>query len=347
MEQTYNPYYCLRVLSYNPLITMSGCQTDDIFIKQMADDLPEVFGQSFGLHFLLPTWNVEGYRSREIKNSIEAASKKMPGHVFVVVSSTEFETLLLSVEGVPTLFAHQAIFVDERNWEPSTQKHGKLGSFDAVINARFDKVKRHELAAGIKSLLLTYAYSLDADVDESTKRIRIILPQAYFANHELNGGSYSYLSKPDIVKLFGHAHVGLCLSPQEGYSRASIEYLMSGLPVVSTQSIGGRDRYYSGKYCRVVSDNEREIARAVRELVDLNYSRESVRAHVLGLIGFDRENFLRSFNRTVEHFTGLQNAFGSIEPFLGVKQDFITHSKILQKLKLDQTVSGLKIHGKN
>ena len=199
MKMTPNPYYCLRILSYDPLITMSGCQTDNIFMKQMAEDMPEVFAQKFGLHLLLPTWNVEAGRSMQIKNSMTAASKKMPGHVFVVVSSTEFETFLLSMDGVPSLFAHQAIFVDDRIWRPSEQKHDNLGTFDAVINARFDKVKRHELAAKIKSLMLIYGYSLDEKMEESTKRIKGILPQAYFANHDLNKGIYSYLSKQEII----------------------------------------------------------------------------------------------------------------------------------------------------
>ena len=338
MKTKPNPYYCLRILSYNPLITISGCQTDDIFMKQMADDMPEVFGQEFGLHLLLPTWNVEGERSKEIKKSIKAALKKMPGHIFVVVSCTEFETFLLGMESVPALFAQQAIFVDDRIWEPSNQKFENLGTFDAVMNARFDKMKRHELASRVKNLLLIYGYSLDEEVEEATKRIRRILPEAHFANHQLKklNGTYSYLSTTEIVQLFGHAHVGLCLSPEEGYSRASIEYLMCGLPVVSTKSIGGRDRYYSGKYSRIVDDDEQAIADAVRQLKEQKFSRAEVREHVLGLLNFDRENFLRNLNRIVEHLTGLSNFFGSIFPFLGIKQHFITHSKILQKLKQDQ-----------
>jgi glycosyltransferase involved in cell wall biosynthesis len=302
----------------------------------MAEDLPDVFRKKFGIHFLLPTWNVEGSRSRQIKNSIKAASEKMPGHVFVVVSSTEFETFLLGNENVPALFAHQAIFVDDRIWKISEQGYEELGNFDAVINARFDKMKRHELAAGIKSLLLIYAYSLDDDVESSTARIKGILPYAYFANHELKKArNYSGLSTAEIVKLYGHSQVGLCLSPEEGYSRASIEYLMCGLPVVSTKNIGGRDRYYFGKYCRIVPADEREIAVGVRELKELKFSRKEVRDHVLLMLNFDRENFVRNANRLVEHLTGNRDFFSSISPFLGIKQQFNRHSDILSRLKLD------------
>jgi glycosyltransferase involved in cell wall biosynthesis len=333
-----NPYYCLRILSHDPLITISGCQTDDIFMKLMADDMPEVFGREFGLHLLLPTWNVEAGRSQQIKDAIKAASERMPGHVFVVVSSTEYETFLLGQENVPTLFTHQAIFVDDETWKPSEQKFENLGTFDSVMNARFDKAKRHELAAEIKKLLLIYAYSLDETVAESTQRIKGILPQAYFANHEFKKGEYSPLSRAEIIRFYGHARVGLCLSAEEGYSRASIEYLMCGLPVVSTKSIGGRDRYYSEKYCRIVEADKQAVEAAVHELKEQNFSREEIREHVVTLLNFDRENFLRSVNRMVEHFTGLRDFFGSMSPFLGIKLEFIPHTKIVQKLKQDQAV---------
>ena len=337
MEARADPYYCLRILSYDPLITISGCQTDDIFIKLMAEDLPDVFGQKFGIHLLLPTWNVEGGRSRQIRNSIKAASDKMPGHVFVVISSTEFETYLLGNENVPALFGHQAIFVDDRTWKIAEQKYNGLGNFDAVMNARFDKMKRHELAARIRSLLLIYAYSLDDDVESSTRRMRDLLPSAYFANHALSGSQeYSTLSTPEIVKLYGHAQVGLCLSPEEGYSRASIEYLMCGLPVVSTRNIGGRDRYYFGKYCRIVEADDHAIEDAVRQLKELRFSKKEVREHVLLMLNFDRENFVRSLNQMIKHLTGKQDFFSSIFPFLGIKQQFNRHSQILSRLKLDR-----------
>lgn len=54
------------------------------------------------------------------------------------------------------------------------------------------------------------------------------------------------------------------------------------------------------------------------------------------MLNFDRENFVRSLNQMIKHLTGKQDLFGSIFPFLGIKQQFNMHSDILDRLKLDQ-----------
>jgi glycosyltransferase involved in cell wall biosynthesis len=330
-----DPYYSFRILSYEPLITLSGCQTDIIFVAKMAEDLPEVFANKSGLHILLPTWNVEGGMSWQLKGALEQASKVMPGHRFLVVSSTEYETYLLGLDGVPAIFTHQGIFLDEEVWRPSEKKLENLGSFDAVYNARFDKIKRHELARGVDKLVLIYAASLEEKTDAAARRIKTLLPGAYFANHEQGKGTYAPLNTPAVVQLYGHARVGLCLSREEGYSRVSIEYMMCGLPVVSTASIGGRDRYYSNEYCKIVDDDETAIARAVRQLMACNYSAHEVRNNLLRLLKFERCNFLRAINRVVENHVKCSDFFSSIEPFIGIKQWFRSHNELLGEIKGD------------
>lgn len=327
----------MRILSYDPLITVSGCEVGNVFIRHMAQEFPDVFGQKFGLHFLLPTWNLEGNRAKLLQGSISTASESLPGHIFVVISSVEYEAFLLGQAGVAALFANQSMFVDERVWKLAEPIPGNKPAFDVAFNARFDKMKRHNLATELENLLLIYSYCFDASVTDATTRIKEILPKAYYANHELNAGKYAHLTPAQITRLYDVTDVGLCLSAEEGICRASIEYLLCGLPVVSTYSIGGRDRYYSKKYCRVVAPEPRAIATAVNELKACNFSKQEVRDQVLADLHFDRQNFLRAANRVVEHFTRLKNYFGSIDPFLGVEQMFYAHDKIVEDLKLELT----------
>jgi hypothetical protein len=328
-----NPHYCLRILSDDPLITVSGCQTDELFMTLMAKDMPEVFGTATGLHILLPTWNLEEDRATQMRASVDSARRKMPGHHFLVISSSEFETYLLGNATVPALNSNQSIFVNEQIWKPADTRFEHLGQFDAVMNARFDKDKRHDLAAEVGRLLLIYGYSLEQPVEASTKRMKSVLPNAFYSNQELRGTSYSSLSSAEVIQLYAHADVGLCLSPQEGYSRASIEYMMCGLPVVSTESVGGRDRYYANKYCRIVESDARAVAEAVQELRRCHFSRLEIRENTLRVLEFERNNFLRAINRVVESHFKIKGFFASIAPFLGVKQAFISHSEILKQLK--------------
>ena len=59
---------------------------------------------------------------------------------------------------------------------------------------------------------------------------------------------------------------------------ASLEYMLSGLPVVSTESKGGRDEYYNKEYTLIVADNPTAVRKGVEELIarqiDPNYIRE-------------------------------------------------------------------------
>jgi hypothetical protein len=320
-------------LSFNPLITASACAPFNVFIAMMADDMPEIFGKGKGLHLLLPMWGLEDENSTDMRKALDVAKTKMPGHSHVVLASTEYEAYILGTRGVPTLFSHQGIFIDENVWRPYQKRFSRLGQFDAALNARFDKWKRHELASSIGRLLLVYAPSLDEGIEKSAQRMMATLPRAYFANRELRGESYSYLQNEEIAQLYGHADVGLCLSVAEGYNRASTEYMMCGLPVVSTRSTGGRDRYYENKYCRIVDANPASIANAVQELRQCNFPRSEVRKYLLDLLEFERGNFLRAFNRIVEQHFGIRDKFSSMKPFMSVKKDFSSHRDLLKQLK--------------
>ncbi|WP_164127899.1 glycosyltransferase, partial [Stenotrophomonas maltophilia] len=62
-------------------------------------------------------------------------------------------------------------------------------------------------------------------------------------------GLTARLTPEAVNRVYNQAAVGLCLSAVEGAMCASMEYLMAGLPVVSTPSVGGRDVYFDPDYC--------------------------------------------------------------------------------------------------
>ena len=113
-----DPHYSIRILSCEPLITISSCRIDAVHVANLIESLPQAFDRKHGLHILLPTWNVEGRRASQFKEAIESASQKMPGHEFLVISSTEYETYLLGLNAVPALQTHQGIFLNENVWQP-------------------------------------------------------------------------------------------------------------------------------------------------------------------------------------------------------------------------------------
>jgi glycosyltransferase involved in cell wall biosynthesis len=87
------------------------------------------------------------------------------------------------------------------------------------------------------------------------------------------------------------AHVGLCLSVEEGANYASMEYLLAGLPVVSTRSRGGRDRYFHRDDCIVCDPDARQIAEAVQALKSRHVPAVEIRNRVLTQVDHERAQY--------------------------------------------------------
>jgi len=98
---------------------------------------------------------------------------------------------------------------------------------------------------------------------------------------------------PDAVRdVYQASRVALALSAKEGAMFASMEYLLCGLPVVTTRNRGGRNRYLTPQNSRFVAARPEAVARAVAEFVAAPPDPLSVREEVLGLVRRDRLAYL-------------------------------------------------------
>ena len=71
------------------------------------------------------------------------------------------------------------------------------------------------------------------------------------------------------------------LSKAEGACYASAEYLLCGLPLVTTKSIGGRDVFYDDAYTLVVDDTPEAVREGVRQMIERDISPEFIRRETL------------------------------------------------------------------
>ena len=323
------PWFAGRILSRDPLITITAAEIGRMPLRRLPPLLPDLFYAPTALHFLTYTHSLEVYRGAEnVAAEIVRAQAELPGHVFAPLIATEYEGWLLARHGIPGIMGNGAIFTDERVWKPVPPMVPGLRIHDAVYCARLAPGKRHELAAKIPNLMLIYPHALSHPDDEAYARVKALLPEALFANHELTAGRYERFEAGRVVNLLAHAKVGLALSAAEGSMRAAMEYLLSGLPVVSTRSIGGRDRYFGTGYCRVVDDDPDAVAGAVAELARANLDRRRVRAHVAEMLGFDRYNFLLNANKVAKSVFGRDNLIPTIDPFVGLLANFLPLSRL-------------------
>ena len=70
--------------------------------------------------------------------------------------------------------------------------------------------------------------------------------------------------------MYNMSKIGLCLSKNEGAMYSSIEYLLCGLPVVSTKNTGGRDEFFTDKNCIFAEDNPESVKDCVNKWLN-NY----------------------------------------------------------------------------
>jgi glycosyltransferase involved in cell wall biosynthesis len=155
--------------------------------------------------------------------------------------------------------------------------------YDAVYTARPTPFKRHYLASGVKSLaLITGSLHGTAAVGE--------LPSHIYRN-------LNELSPDEVCRVINQSRVGLILSEEEGACFSSSEYLLSGVPVVSTTCRGGRDFWYDDYNSIVVQAEPSAIANAVKDLIARNTDGLTIRKNHIRLAEQQRRRFITALDR--------------------------------------------------
>ena len=217
--------------------------------------------------------------------------RELHPHIAIhVMANTETELALLKDRGINAVLANHNMFVDETVFRPRPEIQRV---YDAVYNANFSPFKRRELAAEIpRCVHIGYAADPESkdDMRGAFLAARALLPRHHFLNPHTDD-SVKRLGPNEVNHVLVRAHVGLCLSEVEGPMVASIEYLMAGLPVVTTPNTGGRDRYFTGLTALVAEPNPRAIRLAVEAMRARAIPPDAVRETTLKLVDRDRATF--------------------------------------------------------
>ncbi|MCC6983432.1 MAG: glycosyltransferase [Bauldia sp.] len=279
---------------------------------------------------LVPGWTVERPGIPEtIARRLAVHRARFPAHEMIVLANTERERDLLAALGVRTAFINQNIALSETVYRPLP---GTAVEFDAIYNARPDDFKRHELAAEIPTVAyLGYWHAGGAHArDKALARMALIRsagPGHVFLN-PLVDGLPSSLPDEEVNAAYARAAVGLCLSAAEGAMYAAVEYLLAGLPVVSTPSIGGREVLFDPEFCRIVPPDPRAVRDAVAALRAENIPREHIRARTIARMAPQRREFVDLLDAILASY-GRRPRFGPDWPFLD-------RSKLLRWWRLER-----------
>lgn len=210
------------------------------------------------------------YESAEERSGFEAtrrfvrqAAARSPGARIVVLTNTAAEAEALTAGGVEAALINHNAFMDERVFtvQPEVPKR-----FDAIYDAQLYPYKRHYLASGVPRLaLISYMHRPSPDLAYA-REIRRGLAQATWLNDPL-AHDYRLLSPAEVGAALNAARVGLCLSATEGAMYASAQYLLCGLPVVTTPSRGGRDYFFENDFVLTVDPTPEAVVAGVAEMI--------------------------------------------------------------------------------
>lgn len=233
---------------------------------------------------------------------------------FLATSATEY--LRFQRAGLPTAHVANTALSDERIFRPLPDRKPR---FDAIYDARFSRFKRHELAAEVPKLaLITYYFESEPDYRAA---IAPIVSRAHVFNGDPDSDAYRRLSPEEVNQALSQAAVGLALSREEGGMYASTQYLLAGLPVVSTPSEGGRDEFYHPDYVRIVDATPHAVADGVAELRRCKVPPEEIRARTLATVSRHRERLFRCVDE-ISASQGCRRSFEQEWPSLFVDKLF-------------------------
>ena len=303
------------VISREPLVSYSGIVPGAPLGVASLVSKPAGFPAAWFL--LSPTWSLEADgAAKMVRHSAILHRRSIPQHKLIFMCNSRTETALMHELGEPAFFHNKTSSVPEWIFKPLDTVAVK---YDAVYNAQLAHWKRHELSLGIGSCAFIYYRGA---VNSST----VEAEQALLARHASLAPGHVFINKIDKdrepIRLrpqevnyhLNEAAVGLCLSGEEGAMFASTEYLLAGLPVVSTRSRGGRDLYYDKEYCIIVPPDPRSVAEAVAALKAKEIPRNYIRRKTLESLQRERNRFLDLLNAIFEE-SGCEHRLAEPWPF--------------------------------
>ena len=213
--------------------------------------------------------------------------KKFPKHKIILLLNTPQEFKYFKNNGLECQFINHNALVDPNIFKPRKMRK----EYDVIYNGRLELGKRHYLLESCKNLALISGPILRKTEPklEYLELLKSKIPNADILNYsrpikmsQLDSFSnMPILTARSVSKILNKSRVGVILSYKEGACYASIEYLLSGLPVISTSNIGGRDIFFDERFCKKTYSNARSLKKTIFKILKENISSDYIRTATL------------------------------------------------------------------
>lgn len=169
---------------------------------------------------------------------------------FLWMANEQAEIDAFESVGIPASLINHNAWLDETG---HLQIRPEEKIYDAIYVARLVDFKRHHLAAKVPNLALV--------AGKTHRRTDALAPPPHVYLNE------KPLPGAEVAAMLNRSRVGLLLSAAEGACFSSSEYLLCGLPVVSTPSRGGRDIWYNDYNALIVDPDPDAVAAGVEHFL--------------------------------------------------------------------------------
>jgi len=159
--------------------------------------------------------------------------------------------------------------------------------YDAVYTAAAKPYKRLHLASEIRNLFVITYFWPDVRNKDGEWDLHAFEPKIKHAKFNRDR-----ISKKEVNKILNQSYCGLALSKKEGAMFASMEYLLCGLPIVSTKSKGGRDVFFTKRNSFIVDDDPESVKGGVEKVLAKEIDHHKIREETLKLVNFFRNQFI-------------------------------------------------------
>jgi glycosyltransferase involved in cell wall biosynthesis len=198
-------------------------------------------------------WHCDEY-SMKVNLDFFTSITGLPVERIIVLANSEIELQVAKKLGlIDSKLVCQNAWLDYNLFKPQFDTN-KI--YDLVINCRPENWKRPFLAKDVGNL---------AVIKGANHR-----PSDYCDLAPLNPVymNQDRISPQEVCNVLAKSNCGGIFSAIEGACYSSSEYLLMGLPVISTPSLGGRDVWYNDNNSIIVNPNSADVAQAVEEIKD-------------------------------------------------------------------------------
>ncbi|MER3434310.1 MAG: glycosyltransferase [Leptolyngbya sp. ERB_1_1] len=244
-------FHGFYILSTEPLIV--SFQASSKFYKGIAnevlnpnkpehiDSLPSWFRPKYLLEHIggwgVPWHRMARYRMKQTIHALQGRSH------YLIVNAADEDVVRkrFLMRGTKSTVS---IYINEHLYQ--LQQEPKI--YDAIYTAQLAPFKRHALAQKIEKLMII-SYGGD---------LHTFCPELKHADF-----NREFLPRQELAQKYNQSYAGLCLSAVEGAMLASCEYMLCGIPVVSTPSKGGREEFFNQDNALIVPPEPEAISQAV------------------------------------------------------------------------------------